>query len=938
MKLFRFSFLLAVVPLCASAGTLAPTSTWAYQAQFMEEGDLFDSTYTATANEYVSVTAWNAVSDQFGIYINGTLQLNSSVVPDWDALGMLSAVPDQTFNSFDEVFFSGLYSTATFDVQKGDVIWIQLTHLAPDDGVIYSDGDFGTVAIEGAVPEPATLGLAGLALLGIGLVGRRRSANSRKKGPTMSRNCLRGAIAIAAVLCLAQVSAFAQLPPPTPTAQTYAFNPVTIMAGGYIPNIVAHPTEKGLFYVRTDMGGAYRWDTVLLKWIPLLDFTDASHYSNYLGPESIALDPNDPNKLYIATGMYTGNQAYLLYSENRGTTFEFYPFPSPVATTLASNSNGRSEGERLAVNPFNASELFFATRKNGLWKSENHGQTWSQVTTFPIISTSDPGLGFVLFDRFHSGRVFVGNLVSGGLYQSLDDGATWALVPGQPSGNFAVGTGTRKPQRAVINLNGILYLTLGDQAGPNNMLNGEVWKLDTNTAAWTNITPAGAIPGTQGGFIGIDVDAQQPNTVVTATFDRWGPIDTIYLSRDAGATWKDLGWLANYQPSSIAKSPWLAWGGVPKYGWWMSALLIDPTDSNHLMYATGATIFATHDLADADAATQQGQGPYWDVEAQGVEECAVLALISPTAGAHVLSGTGDVGGFRHDDFTTSPSTMMTNPIFGNGTGLDWAGQNASFIVRTGNTAPNGAYSTDGGTTWTPFVTTLSSTSLKVAVSADASVIYLSNRQYSLDNGTTITSTPTTGTGSLPSSSISAIFADKVRPKVFYAFQSSTGNFYSTYKSDGTEDGHTWTVMNGASNLPHSSAGLIVPVYNIAGDIWLTQSTALYRSTDFGATWTKVNASGNAAKLTNLTTVAVGAPKTAAAYPSIFVYGTYNGIQGIFRSDTKGSSWIRISDDLHNYGGPDSAPTFVGDPRVYGRIYMGMNGRGIIYGDIAHAAQ
>src|ERR1035438_6213588 len=127
MKLFRFSFLLAVVPLCASAATLAPTSTWAYQAQFMGEGDFFSSTYTATVNEFVTVTAWNAVSDQFGIYIDGTLQLHSSVVPDWDALGMLSAVPDQTFNSFDAVFNSGLYSTATFDVQKGDVIWIQLT-------------------------------------------------------------------------------------------------------------------------------------------------------------------------------------------------------------------------------------------------------------------------------------------------------------------------------------------------------------------------------------------------------------------------------------------------------------------------------------------------------------------------------------------------------------------------------------------------------------------------------------------------------------------------------------------------------------------------------------------------------------------------------------------------------------------------------------------
>ena len=224
-------------------------------------------------------------------------------------------------------------------------------------------------------------------------------------------------------------------------------------------------------------------------------------------------------------------------------------------------------------------------------------------------------------------------------------------------------------------------------------------------------------------------------------------------------------------------------------------------------------------------------------------------------------------------------------------------------------------------------------SLKVAVSAEASVIYLSNRQYSLDNATTFTATPTTGTGSLPSSSLSAIFADKVRPKVFYAFQSSTGAFYSTYKADGTEDGHTWAVMS--STLPHSSAGIIVPVYNKAGDLWLSQSTALYHSPDFGVTWTKINASGNAAKLTNLTTIAVGAPKTATAYPSLFVYGTYNGIQGIFRSDTQGTSWIRVSDDLHNYGGPETQPTFVGDPRVYGRIYMGMNGRGIIYGDIAH---
>jgi oligoxyloglucan reducing-end-specific cellobiohydrolase len=744
------------------------------------------------------------------------------------------------------------------------------------------------------------------------------------------------------------MTAFAGLPVLTPTSETYTYNPVTIMAGGYIPNIIAHPTEPGLFYIRTDMGGTYRWDKTQSKWIPLTDFTDANHYSNYLGPESIALDPTDPNKLYIATGMYTGNQAYILYSVDRGASFQFYPLPAPVATTLASNSNGRSEGERLAVNPFKTSELYFATRKNGLYVSEDNGQTWAQSATFPIKTSSDPGLGFVLFDRFHAGRAYVGYLNLGGLYWTNDGGATWALVPGQPTGTFAVilqtaNAGlTRKPQKGAINSAGVLFLTLGDEAGPNNMLNGEVWKFDPSTLAWTNITPPGALStGGQGGFVGIDVDAQQPNTVVTSTFDRWGPIDTVYLSRDAGATWKDLGALVKgdtdgatgWFPFSVtAKSPWLAWGAEPKFGWWMSALMIDPTDSNHLMYATGATIFATHDLSDADAATQAGQGPLWTVEAQGVEECAILWLISPTQGAHLLSGTGDVGGFRHDDFTVSPPTMMTNPISGNGTGLDWAGQNPNLMVRTGNTAPNGAYSVDGGTTWTPFGATVAA-SLKVAYSAEGTVIYLSNRQYSLNSGTTFTATPTTGTGSLPSSSVSTIFADKVRSKVFYAFQSSTGSFYSTYKADGTEDGHTWTVMS--TTLPHSSIGQMVPVYSTAGDIWVTQSTALYHSTDFGATWTKVNATGTAALLTNITTVAVGAPKAGLTYPTLFVYGTYNGIQGIFRSTNKGASWVRVSDDAHNYGGPENAQTFVADPRIYGRIYMGMNGRGIIYGEPAH---
>ena len=53
--------------------------------------------------------------------------------------------------------------------------------------------------------------------------------------------------------------------------------------------------------------------------------------------------------------------------------------------------------------------------------------------------------------------------------------------------------------------------------------------------------------------------------------------------------------------------------------------------------------------------------------------------------------------------------------------------------------------------------------------------------------------------------------------------------------------------------------------------------------------------------------------------------------GIYRSDDAGASWVRIDDDMHQYGGP----TLIGaGSRVSGRVFLGMNGRGIIYGEIA----
>jgi hypothetical protein len=69
----------------------------------------------------------------------------------------------------------------------------------------------------------------------------------------------------------------------------------------------------------------------------------------------------------------------------------------------------------------------------------------------------------------------------------------------------------------------------------------------------------------------------------------------------------------------------------------------------------------------------------------------------------------------------------------------------------------------------------------------------------------------------------------------------------------------------------------------------------------------------------------------SGYPAVFLAGTVNGVHAIFRSDDGGATWSQISDPQHQYA---TIQALTGDPRLYGRVYLGTNGLGIVYGDIA----
>ncbi len=86
---------------------------------------------------------------------------------------------------------------------------------------------------------------------------------------------------------------------PAQTAEPYTWKSVQMVGGGFVDGIIFHPTAKGVRYARTDIGGAYRWDDKAKEWIPLLDWAGWKDI-NLMGVESIALDPSDSNRLYMA--------------------------------------------------------------------------------------------------------------------------------------------------------------------------------------------------------------------------------------------------------------------------------------------------------------------------------------------------------------------------------------------------------------------------------------------------------------------------------------------------------------------------------------------------------------------------------------------------------------------------------------------------------------
>jgi xyloglucan-specific exo-beta-1,4-glucanase len=712
--------------------------------------------------------------------------------------------------------------------------------------------------------------------------------------------------------------------------------------GGYVSGLIYHPTSPNLLYARTDIGGAYRWNQSMSKWMPITDglgFGGAE--SAFHGIESIALDPTNDQLVYMVAGM--GGNGRLYASSNQGASWTWVALPFMVN----GNADGRAIGERLRLDPTNPSTMFYGSRTAGLWKSSDSGHTWAQVTGLSSYTMSSTAIGVeqIIFDNGNVGggqttwnmwaAIAPDYANAAGLtstfYRSSNGGFSWTpvAVPAAVAGYYI-------PHYARA-ADGLYYVVFNKNAGPGGDGPGYLYKYSgINGGVWTLLSSS-----TTGGYGGVSVYGSGSTArIALAVTNTWGDFagqKITQLSDNAGSTWREI---ESQMPHTQTASGY--WG-------WNDDVEIDPNNRDHIMHLDGAGIWET---TSASSAT-----PSWTVKVNNVEETATLAVTTPPAGAtyKLINSAGDIGTWVQTDLATMPTKgPTTNWSNGNSADMSWSDPQYIAAVGAANWSGGGGYgywSGDGGATWANFATLPAGAAAdgreasNIVVTARNKAIWAPSNavpSYTTDNGASWTAT------NLPALTVFGgwtrayrLAVDRKNPNKVYAYDSGgvwwSGTPGKVYVS--TDGGHSFTLSQGSvsaglrANPWHATSLAVNP--NVEGDVWLTDGDTVYHSVDSGATWTRLNnfasifSNGNGwpdvqgASVVALGKAAAGAPYSAAVY----VVGVINGQWGVWVSDNAGSTWTRFNDDAHQFGGIGA---MAADWNTYGRIYVNGTGRGLLY--------
>jgi photosystem II stability/assembly factor-like uncharacterized protein len=503
----------------------------------------------------------------------------------------------------------------------------------------------------------------------------------------------------------------------------------------------------------------------------------------------------------------------------------------------------------LAVDPAHAGVVYAATFAfGGVFKSIDGGATWAQINHGLPLDFQAQALAV---DPLHPATLYVGSPGGAGVYKSVDGGATWTPP----------GPGLEGPRGMVFSLavdprhSGTVYA--GTDPGVDKTVDGG--------ATW-----APAQSGIPGGsqISALAIDPSVPRTVYGGTgVGNAG----IYKTTNGGVSW------AAVAPNTIG-----------------SALAVDPSNSRTVYAGSNAGVYKSTD-----------GGMTWLPSRRGMGRLPVNALAMAPSDSRTLYAGTSTGVYRSSDGGASwaaASKGLVDPTI-RSLAVDPRTAATVYGATANQTAGviGGVFKTvDAGGSWSASYQGLGA--LPVASFAANPVapatIYVQVAGVGLlmtvDGGATWS--PAAGL----TNGIGAIVQDPSTPSTLYATGSQCGGPPAAAGLCRSLDGGTtWSPIA----TPVGPTALAVDP-SISADLYLAGAAGFWRSTDGGASWTAATGDIANAALAGIAT-APGQPGTLYAF-GVIPNGPHfepPPMPRLYKSVDRGATWTQIQAGLVSGASP-----------------------------------
>lgn len=648
-----------------------------------------------------------------------------------------------------------------------------------------------------------------------------------------------------------------------PTKADFLYNGTTLNVTdtGRVRNFVTHPTDPDRLYVAFSNGGVWHTADGGASWRPLTESLGS------LSTGWLASDPNSPNTLYLGLGdPFDGTGIGLLKSVDGGTTWSKPIFLDDSRVTT-----------QIMVAPTD-SKIVLVTTDRGLFRSVNAGASFKKVS-LPTGRSQVP-YGWSIAWTGNGGFVVAAEAdpfaasgtTDGQVFTSADNGATWRRAAGMsaPGGVGRITVAAAPSNRSIV------YAVASNFGGNladyfKSVDGGATWTALRATAKnvrYTNPTPATMYPAqlfnTQGWYDQMAiVHPTNPNIV-----DFGGALHNARTT-DGGASW------------SIS-TDWLGQYGLPYVH----------ADTHAAAYDAAGRFYVGNDgglFMSAD-----GGATFTDALNVGITTHLVYNLGSSKASPGAVIGGMQDNGTRVRSGSTS---IFNQTIGGDGFGCNIHPLNGQLVLGSlYNTRIQ--KSLDGGLTFGSACAGISECGTGAApfftkivpwdgdLTGDIVYTFVNTRVYRSRNYAGNWSP--LGTSGLPANLFIRNMGVAAASESVLGIAANGGRVFLS-----NSGGASWIAP---SPLPNNGLSLshiafdpvdpnIVYVASVAPDFTRTH---LWRSTDFGASWTAIDGHDFP------TGVPVDVIKIDPSNRSVLYAGTH---LGVYRSADRGATWARFGRGL-----------------------------------------